>query len=142
MSMRSLDVTLIRASQSRSLRWRIPTAHLPLLTSSSMHPQATTRRPQSTTSAFMSQVDQKAALFGIRSKSIPRPRPQVRTGSTSNPISDTPSNEATSSVCTLARPSRNLLVRRQRLRGMGHPASIVGRSCPLGVRSGHFAISG
>jgi hypothetical protein len=55
------------------------------------------------TVAFMSQVDQKAARFGIRSKWIPKPRPRARTGSTSNPISGTPSTETTSSACTLAR---------------------------------------
>ena len=53
----------------------------------------------------MFQGDQKAVRSGIKSKSILKPHPQARTGSTFNPISGTPSGAATSSACTLARAS-------------------------------------
>jgi hypothetical protein len=53
----------------------------------------------------MSQVDQKAARSGIRSKSIPMLGPQARTGSISSPISGNPSIAATPSACTLAQAS-------------------------------------
>jgi hypothetical protein len=80
----------------------IPTAYLPSLTSGSIYRQAATRKPSSITSAFMSQVDQKAAQSGIRSKSIPTPRPQARTGSISGPTSGTLFSAATPAACTLA----------------------------------------
>ena len=77
-------------------------AYLPSLTSGSIYRQAATRKPSSITSAFMSQVDQKAARSGIRSKSIPTPRPQARTGSISGPTSGTLFSATTPSACTFA----------------------------------------
>jgi len=72
---------------------------------------------------------------------IPKPRPRARTGSTSNPISETPFTEGTSSASTLAQAFSQCLGTPSATARNEACGGDLSRLCPLWVGNGHSGLS-